>query len=179
MMTFDIDSYQVIGILGITAIYGSLLYFTRKRASFSKLLYFSFFLWGFLHFLASGLSINGQVLYGIVVLPISEVLSILRFDQIIHIVGFGATTLFVYELIESKLTNIDKFSLGFVIAMAGLGIGASNEILEFIVSFFVPSNKVGGYVNNSLDLVADLLGALLVLPIIFSRENKKSIDQTD
>ena len=179
MMTFDIDSYQVIGILGITAIYGSLLYFTRKRASFSKLLYFSFFLWGFLHFLASGLSINGQVLYGIVVVPVSDTLPILRFDQIIHIVGFGATTLFVYELIESKLTNIDKFSLGFVIAMAGLGIGASNEILEFFVSFFVPSNKVGGYINNSLDLVADLLGALLVLPIIFSRENKKSTTQTN
>jgi hypothetical protein len=58
--------------------------------------------------------------------------------------------------------------------MAGLGIGAFNEVMEFVVSFYVPSNKVGGYQNNSLDLVADLVGALLVLPIVFRREKNRS-----
>jgi len=173
-MVYSIDSYQIIGITVIFALYGYLLYFTRRKARFSKVLYFGFFLWGLLHLVASGLRIDGDVLYGIVVLPISKTLPILRFDQIIHIVGFGATTLFVYELMESKLKKIDRFSLGFIIVMAGLGIGAFNEVMEFVVSFYVPSNKVGGYQNNSLDLVADLVGALLVLPIVFGREKNRS-----
>jgi uncharacterized membrane protein YjdF len=175
-MSFAIDSYQVIGISAVVVMYASLLYFTRKKASFSRLLYFGFFLWGLLHLLASGLSIDGKVLYGIVVVPISDTLPIIRFDQIIHVVGFGATALFVYELIEGKLKDIDRFSLGFTIVMAGLGIGALNEIIEFLISFHVAENKVGGYTNNSLDLIADLIGALLVLPIVFFRENKKSTD---
>ena len=50
--------------------------------------------------------------------------------------------------------------------MAGLGIGAFNEILEFIVSICVPESGIGGYVNTSLDLCADLVGAVLGYVII-------------
>ena len=41
------------------------------------------------------------------------------------------------------------------------GLGALNEIIEFIVTVFVPENNVGGYVNTALDLVFNLIGAVI------------------
>jgi hypothetical protein len=52
---------------------------------------------------------------------------------------------------------------GIILVMAGLGMGALNEIVEFIVSSLVPRSGVGGYINTALDLCADLVGALLGL----------------
>jgi hypothetical protein len=50
--------------------------------------------------------------------------------------------------------------------MVGLGVGAFNEIVEALVSAIVPSSGVGGYVNTSLDLIADLIGAILAFVFI-------------
>ena len=41
-----------------------------------------------------------------------------------------------------------------------------NELLEFIATVLVPETGVGGYVNTSLDLVSDLIGAILAMVII-------------
>ena len=45
--------------------------------------------------------------------------------------------------------------------MIGLGFGGLNEIIEFGATVISPNTGVGGYVNTALDLVADLIGALL------------------
>jgi len=47
--------------------------------------------------------------------------------------------------------------------MAGLGVGALNEIIEFIIAQIVPETGVGGYLNTSLDLVSNLIGAILAM----------------
>jgi len=52
-------------------------------------------------------------------------------------------------------------------------MGALNEILEFIVSIAVPQSGVGGYMNTSLDLCADLIGAVLGLLYIYWREVRR------
>lgn len=50
--------------------------------------------------------------------------------------------------------------------MAGLGVGALNEIIEFFATVVVPETGVGGYENTALDLVADLIGALSATTLI-------------
>jgi hypothetical protein len=50
--------------------------------------------------------------------------------------------------------------------MVGLGVGAFNEIVEALVSAIVPSSGVGGYVNTALDLISDLIGAILAMTFI-------------
>ena len=88
-----------------------------------------------------------------------------RYDQLVHIWGFGASTLVMYSLLRSSLAkpNGNPIALSVVLVMAGLGVGALNEIVEFVVSVCVPQSGVGGYVNTSLDLCADLVGAVLGL----------------
>ena len=60
--------------------------------------------------------------------------------------------------------------MSIVVVMGGLGIGALNEILEFLVTVVVPKTGVGGYINTSLDLVSDLIGAIIAMIIIYFRE---------
>ncbi len=69
---------------------------------------------------------------------------------------------------ETVLNQALKKMVGFtalsiVIVMAGLGVGAWNEIVEFFVAEIISASGVGGYLNTSLDLVADLIGAILGL----------------
>jgi len=56
--------------------------------------------------------------------------------------------------------------LSIILVAAGLGVGTVNEIIEFIVSSIVPESNVGGYVNTSLDLISDLIGAVLAVGVI-------------
>ena len=57
--------------------------------------------------------------------------------------------------------------------MAGLGLGAVNEIVEFTATVITPNTGVGGYVNNALDLVTDLLGAVIAIIYLRKREKRK------
>ena len=94
-----------------------------------------------------------------------------RYDQLVHIWGFGTSTLVAFCLLTGSIKKPVRHpvALGIVLVMAGLGLGALNEILEFFVSICVPQSGVGGYINTSLDLCADLIGAVLGLLYIRCR----------
>ena len=102
-------------------------------------------------------------LYDYMLVPLSEKVPIFRYDQLVHIVGFGASTLVMYCLTAAAFGDRirSSISLAIVVIMAGLGVGAFNEIVEFLVTLAVPSTGVGGYMNTALDLCADLVGAML------------------
>lgn len=118
-----------------------------------------------------GILINNARLYELILITLSESYKIFKYDQFVHIIGFGVSTLVMYHLIKSLLRPNHKWvALSIVVVMAGLGVGALNEIIEFIVTVIVPSTGVGGYENTSLDLVADLIGALIAMAIILIKE---------
>jgi len=89
----------------------------------------------------------------------------LRYDQLVHTFGFAAATLTMFDVLRPLLKeNLQGWvALSIVVVMAGLGVGALNEIIEALVAAAVPSAGVGGYVNTALDLIADLVGALLAM----------------
>lgn len=64
-----------------------------------------------------------------------------------------------------------RAALAIVVVMAGLGVGAFNEIVEFIITVILPDTGVGGYINTSLDLVADAIGAIGAMLYILVKEN--------
>ncbi|MFO8102479.1 MAG: hypothetical protein R6U37_10010 [Dehalococcoidia bacterium] len=57
-----------------------------------------------------------------------------------------------------------------VLIFAGLGAGAFNEIIEYIATIIAPRNGVGGYVNTSLDLIADFLGACAAMIYVYFKK---------
>ena len=107
---------------------------------------------------------------------VGEPYNIFKYDQLVHIIGFFAATLALYYTLKPLLKdNMKKWTaLSIIVIMAGLGAGALNEIVEFTATVFVPETGVGGYENTSLDLVADLIGAVIAMFYIrFRKANGK------
>ena len=121
-----------------------------------------------------GILIEGQTLYATMLIPlISEPYYILKYDQIVHAFGFGITTFVMWTLLKPLLKNParnNKITIGILLVMAATGAGALNEIIEFIITVVEPKSGVGGYINNSLDLIFNLIGALIALTIIGKKE---------
>jgi hypothetical protein len=52
------------------------------------------------------------------------------------------------------------------IACMGMGLGAANEVVEFVITLIVPDTNVGGFVNTGWDLVSNMTGAVGACVII-------------
>ena len=120
-------------------------------------------IWAVLHLAGGGIRVRNDVLYGLILIPISETYAILRYDQVVHAFGFGVSTLIMYHLLANLLSKGDmkRVSTGLIVVMAGAGLGAFNENIEFLLTVFLPQTGVGGYENTSLDLWSNLLGAVV------------------
>ena len=152
-----------------------LILFTNNRVNYSNFSLWGLAFWGLLHMSGGSIRIGEGRLYEVILIPISESYKIFKYDQFVHIIGFGVATIIMYEVLKPILKeNLDKWSaLSIVVVMAGLGVGAVNEMIEFLATVISPSTGVGGYINTSLDLVADLIGAGIAMWMIRIREEKK------
>jgi len=108
-------------------------------------------LWGLtaamlLHMLGGAVLVGDGVLYGVTLLPLSETYQIFKYDQFVHLFGFTVATVAIFELLQLHLKKPIKswLALSIVIIMAGLGIGAVNEIIEFFASLVTLKSGVGG-----------------------------------
>jgi putative membrane protein len=127
----------------------------------------------FLHTSGGGLSINNRRLYEYIIFPLSgEPYNIFRFDQLVHMLGTFIATIVVFYLLRPLLKEImyRQAALVLVIIMAGVGVGSINELIEFIVTVFIPDNGVGGYENTVIDMGANLIGAMLASIYILIKE---------
>lgn len=145
----------------------SIFIFSLPRAHYSNGVLWGLTAWLLLHFMGGGVVVGGEKLYSLILFPLNS--EIIRYDQLVHAFGFGVATVCLYELLVPflKKSKPSGFILGFIIVMAGLGVGAVNEIVEFIVTLVNPENNVGGYVNTSLDLIADFIGAVVAYVYIY------------
>jgi len=164
-------NYEFLLYIGVIIFFLALILATNKRVDYPNGVLWGLTAWALLHMSGGGLYIGEVKVYEIILISLSEKYHIFRYDQFVHIVGFGVATLVMYYLIKPLLRpNLDRWvALSIVIAMAGLGVGALNEIVEFTATVLVPETGVGGYVNTSLDLVSDLVGAVLAIAIIRAR----------
>ncbi|HVL29021.1 MAG TPA: DUF2238 domain-containing protein, partial [Acidimicrobiales bacterium] len=109
-------------------------------------------LWGFGHLAGGVVPIGGgRVLYN-AVLPVE----LFHFDRLVHAFGFGFATVVCGKVLlrfvpEGRLAAASAV----LVLLAGLGVGALNEIVEFGATLVLPETNVGGYVNTGWDLVFD------------------------
>ena len=124
--------------------------------------------WALLHLSGGTFTIGEVRLYEVIPLRLSSTYPILRYDQIVHTWGFGVATYVMFQVLRPILRpDLKRWSaLTVIVVMAGLGVGALNEIAEFMVTIAIPENGVGGYVNTGLDLVSNMIGAVLAMACI-------------
>ncbi len=144
------------------------------RIRFTPLTLWLLAIWGLLHMCGGTISINPQytdpfraattdadrptdaVLYSMRLFP-----NFPRYDQFIHTFGFFSATVACYEAVRELLSAKRTFALACIAALMGIGLGALNEVIEFIAVLIFPDTNVGGYTNTAWDLVSNTIGATL------------------
>jgi uncharacterized membrane protein YjdF len=167
------ENYEFLIYVGVIIFFLLLILFTNKKVDYPNDLLWGLTVWSLLHMIGGGIFIGGKKVYELMLWPIvGEPYNIFKYDQLIHAIGFGIATLLMYHLLKPSLQKKKSWiSLSIVIVMAGLGAGALNEIIEFMAKVLMPETGVGGYENTALDLVSNLIGAIVAM-IYIKKTNK-------
>lgn len=127
--------------------------------------------WGLMH-MAGGLvpvprswPIEGDVyvLYSLWLIP-----GRLKYDHVAHAYCFGVAAWACWQWIRT-VAEVERPTLGWLIVAgaAALGFGAVNEVIEFIATRTMEATNVGGYENTGWDLVANLVGVVGAMLVVW------------
>ena len=161
MMTGNLEfAFYLITLLGIIA--GVLM--LHHRIGFSPGVLWALTLWGGAHMAGGLVPVPPGIAYhGDTPVLYSMWLAVgwLKYDHVVHAWGFGTATVCCWQGLQRMLGDGARPTAGKLLlcAMAGCGLGAANEIVEFLATVLAPKTNVGGYVNTSLDLVSNAVGA--------------------
>ncbi len=171
-------NYEFLGYIAQIVLLGGLVVFTLKKTRFPLWLLALLSLWGFGHIAGGGVEVGEGVLYGYHIFYVwsSGADYVLKYDQFLHFYGFFVSTLVCFLLLLPKIRPGARIAVvASVASLAGMGLGAVNEIVEFIAYALLPATGVGGYVNTALDLVANSLGALFAAVCIMFLYTRSSL----
>ena len=149
----------------------ALLYGTLDKTRIPAWILAGLSLWGLMHMLGGSLPTPDGVLYNWRMLTVFEgdgELYILKFDQFVHAYLYAVVALLFLHLLRNYFGNRhSQILIGFIAISAAMGVGALNEIIEYIAVLTIPDNNVGGYHNTALDIVFNFVGALLAVLIFY------------
>lgn len=91
----------------------------------------------------------------------------LRFDQVVHAFGFGFASAACWDVLGEVITKDRPAARSILALLGGLGFGAINEAIEFLVTRIDPSSNVGGFVNTGFDLLFNTLGCALAATALY------------
>lgn len=172
-------NYEFLGYIAVLVIIGLVIMFTLRRSKLDYLALWMLSIWGLLHMLGGGLMVNGHTLYGTHIVDIIQgegQFYILKMDQVIHFYGFLTSAIVVFQLLSLGFKNIkDSKKLMIFLAWIGsMGLGALNEVVEFIAFISIEHTGVGDIYNTGLDLIFNMLGALVGAFIGFYWQRSKN-----
>lgn len=120
------------------------------------LLLLGFAILGLAHFFGGFLHLGGIRLYDMM-------LGWFRYDNYVHAYGSFLITVACFNLILPYLDEkifTRRMYLVLIMLMISLGVGSLNEMVEFAAVTFLNATGIGGYENNAMDLVFNLVGAI-------------------
>lgn len=134
-----------------------------SRIHLSTLAFWLLAIWGLLHMAGGVVPIPESVMDGekpvLYALRVAEWLP--RYDQLVHTFGFFAATVTCAEALRAAIRTRLSVGLAIGCALMGMGLGAVNEIVEFVAVLVMPETGVGGYINTGWDLVCNGIGSVI------------------
>ncbi len=157
----NLEFVWYVGILILLIILVSVLHVYYK---FSNGTLWGISIWGLLHMIG-GTDIDGVRTYARMIYPLfsSEIAgtSIFRYDQFMHFYVYVVVTIMLYNIINYYIREDMPWSvLSVLLVLMGIGIGAINEIIEFLPALLLPATGVGDYFNTMWDIIFNTLGAI-------------------
>jgi len=171
------QNYEFLWYLAVLVAIFVLILWTLPKSRFDGFILGGLSVWGLLHLAGGGVRIHGEALYDLILWPLINrgEIQIFKYDQALHFYGFALTTYIGYTLLRSQLLPLASWkTVGFILFGFGMGMGALNEVVEFMAVLTASETGVGGYVNTALDLSFNMLGVLFSLFLIsITRQRKK------
>ncbi len=146
-----------------------------KKYKFPNFAIILFSIWGTLHLLGGIVYIKSVRLYDMILLQIiGEPFFILKYDQLMHLYCYFVISIIIYFILKNHLKNNPKLLLVFT-TLSAVGIGVIYELTEFFAVIFLGAAiAVGDYMNNLLDFLFNVLGAIVgAIYIHFSTQRIK------
>lgn len=159
---------------GVIVSVGALLVWKQRTVRLEQPVLWGLTVWGMMHLAGGNVQVGDGVLYNVELIRLIPQYSVLRYDQVVHAFGFGLTTLICHHVLRPWLRTeiVRRRTLLIAVVLMGSGLGAINEVVEFIVTESVPETNVGGYTNTMLDLIFNLLGGLGAVCLISIRNRR-------
>jgi uncharacterized membrane protein YjdF len=171
-------NYEFIIYTLVIVVFFVLVLLTQRRVEFSPFVLWGLTAWGVMHMAGGHVPIGAGRLYDVMLVTLSPRYQVIKYDQAVHLFGFGAATLVCYHLLRRRLgagASAGAVLLSLVVLM-GMGLGALNEVIELLVVLIVPASGVGGYFNTAFDLASNMLGALLAVGWILIQKKRQGAE---
>lgn len=159
-------NYEFLLYVVVIILAGLWVVWKQRRVQFGLPILWGLTVWGLLHMCGGNLSMSdGHILYSQVLIPIWPAQEILRYDHLVHTFGFGVSTLICYHLLVPLLRPDGNHGgvLWLLVVLMGAGVGAVNEIVEFVTVLIFTETGVGGYFNTLWDLVFNMIGGTIAV----------------
>lgn len=145
----------------------------HARVRIPTLLLMGLALWGAVHLLGGTVPVaerwldpgeTNRTLYNVRISPWLP-----KYDQVVHTYGFFISTLCAWAGLRATYPRATRpgFGVLLVLALTGMGLGAMNEVIEFVGTLVFPNTNVGGYRNTGWDLVCNMTGATLGAVVVY------------
>jgi hypothetical protein len=162
-------NWEFVVYITVVAGLGLLVLAIRRRAGFTYGLLWALSIWGLLHVIGGLVPVphdwpiagTKRVFYSWWIIP-----GLLKYDNPVHAYGMGVATWACWQGLRTA-TGLRTPTAGTlaIAALAGIGLGALNEVVEFIATLFLDTN-VGGYRNTGFDLIYNTVGAVIAAYVI-------------
>lgn len=147
----------------------ALIALTIRRTKFPPFILWALSIWGLAHMAGGGIKVGGSVLYALTLIPIvgDGELRILKYDQVVHFYGFAVTAIVLWHLLRTNFPQLrGTWTIYCFSALASMGLGCLNELIEFAAVLGLPDTNVGGYYNTALDLAFNSAGAVTAMLLV-------------
>lgn len=166
----SIGNYEFIVYVVTMAILIALVGGSLRKAEYPPAMLWALSAWGLAHMAGGGVPVQGEVLYNLQLVRLVDTnqFFILKYDQLVHAYGFGVTAWVLHHLMTRHFPDTRGTATALVYPVIGaMGLGAVNEMIEFVAVLSVPETNVGGYYNTALDLVFNAGGAVAAMLVIW------------
>ncbi|MFM9994312.1 MAG: DUF2238 domain-containing protein [Phycisphaerales bacterium] len=149
----------------------ALVFLLDRRVRLATPLLWGLAVWGLLHMVGGTLKIpeawadpgSSGTLYNLRVHPWAP-----KYDQAVHAFGFFLSSLAAWRALYVASRGVLRPTFGVLVSVAcvGMGLGALNEVIEFVATRIMPETNVGGFVNTGWDLVSNLAGSVAAVILV-------------
>lgn len=164
-------NYEFILYAAVVVAIAAWIVYKQRTVHFDRVILWGLSLWGLLHMAGGNLRVGEGVLYNVQLVPV-----VLRYDQFVHAFGFTFATLACFHILRGMLkpTVPNRATLMILVVLMGCGLGALNEMVEFLAVKAMPETNVGGYDNTLWDIIFNFFGAMTGAMWVFLRRLRPS-----